>query len=274
MTAETNDAFDVIVTRADLRKAATLLGRSEIRHLVTSYYQVQEFRTAAGNMVHSQRKDGRPYGLVQWLANEQRSIEDSIKAALGAYAKNDQTGAWALSQHGIGPVISAGLLAHIDVEKAPTAGHIWSFAGLNPSQKWEKGQKRPWNAELKTLCWKLGDSFVKSSNSPKSFYGPIYRARKAQEIEKNDAGDFAELAAKTLAERTIKDKATKDIYEAGKLPLGRLDLRARRIAVKLFLSHFHDVLTYYELGRRAPQPYAFEHLGHTHRIDCPGAPWA
>jgi hypothetical protein len=37
---------------------------------------------------------------------------------------------------GIGPVIAAGLLANIDITKAPTAGHIWRFAGLDPSSKW------------------------------------------------------------------------------------------------------------------------------------------
>lgn len=56
------------------------------------------------------------------------------------------------SIHGIGPVISAGLLAHIDIHRAVTVGHIWRFAGLDPSVKWLKKTKRPWNAGLKVLC--------------------------------------------------------------------------------------------------------------------------
>ena len=260
-------------SRRDLREAAKLLEREEIRYLVSTYYQTQEFRKAAKNMALALEKAERPHALVSWIGDAQHRIEDDIKISLDVFAHNDPTGQWLLAQHGIGPVIAAGLLAHIDIHRAPTAGHIWSFAGLNPAVKWEKGKKRPWNAELKTLTWKCGDSFVKSKGSEKSFYGPIYETRKAQEVAKNEAGEFAEIARQTLAEKRIKDKATREVYEAGKLPAGRLDLRARRVAVKLFLSHFHDVLTWHTFGKRAPEPYAFAHLGHVHAISCPFPPW-
>lgn len=273
MNMHTPQVAGLAESRKDIRAAALTLGREEIRYLVTSYYQVQEYRKAAGNMALALGKDEKPCELVSWLSDSQRRIEDDIKAALEAYVKNEPTGQWCLAQHGIGPVISAGLLAHIDITKAPTVGHIWSFAGLNPAQKWGKGEKRPWNAELKVLCWKIGDSFVKSRGSEKSFYGPIYETRKAQEVAKNEAGEFAETARRTLEERNIKDKETRAIYSVGKLPAGRLDLRARRVAVKLFLSHFHDVLMWNEMGKRAPEPYAFAHLAHAHRIDCPSPPW-
>ena len=45
-------------------------------------------------------------------------------------------------------------------------------------------------------CWKIGDSFVKQSGSDKCFYGHIYRARKEQEVAFNDAGKFADQAAR------------------------------------------------------------------------------
>ena len=257
----------------DIRQSVEDMNKGEIRHLVTSYYQVQEFRKASENMARSQEAEGRPYELVKWLADEQRGIENSLRGLLRTYAANDLTGGWLMSLHGIGPVIAAGLLAHIDIRMAPTVGHVWSFAGLNPGQVWGRGERRPWNAELKVLCFKIGDSFVKTSGSDKSVYGPIYRQRKIQELERNDAGLFAATAADTLASRHITDPALRACYESGKLPLGRLDLRARRIAVKLFLSHFHDVLMWHELGWRAPTPYAIEHMGHVHEIKCPNPPW-
>lgn len=260
-------------SRADIRTATLTLDKGEIRYLVQSYYQVQDYRKAAANMARSLSKDEKPCELVTWLADSQGRIENDIKLSLEVYAMNDPTGDWALNQHGIGPVITAGLLAHIDIHRAPTVGHIWSFAGLNPSAVWSKGQKRPWNAALKTLCWKIGDSFVKTHNSPKCVYGPIYAARKKVEVAKNEAGEFAEQAAATLAAKKIQDKATRESYEAGRLPAGRIDLRARRVAVKLFLSHFHDVMMWNELGRRAPKPYAFDHMGHAHMIECPNPPW-
>lgn len=259
--------------RKDIKAASQHLGRNEIRYLVSAYYQVQEYRKAAANMALSLGKDEKPCELVSWLAASQERIEKDIQISLDVYARNDPTGAWALKVHGIGPVITAGLLAHIDIERAPTVGHIWSFGGWNPDQVWKKGEKRPWNADLKVLFFKIGDSFMKTSNSPKSFYGPIYRQRKELEVERNERGDFADIAAKTLEERKIRDPDTRKTYEAGKLPAGRLELRARRVAVKLFLAHFHDVLMWNEKGQRAPMPYAFSHMGHAHIIEAPDAPW-
>ena len=50
---------------------------------------------------------------------------------------------WLQAQRGIGPIITAGLVAHIDITRAPTAGHIWSFAGLNPEMKWREKTEAP-----------------------------------------------------------------------------------------------------------------------------------
>ena len=259
--------------RKDLRAASLELGKEEIRYLVKCYYQVQEFRKSSANMARAMARDEQPCQLVSWLADSQKRIEEDIKISLDVYASNDPTGAWALSQHGIGPVITAGLLAHIDITRAPTVGHIWSFGGWNPDRKWLKGQKRPYNAALKQVFFKIGDSFVKTSNSPKSVYGPIYRQRKELETTRNEEGKFAALAARTLKERRINEPATRKCYESGKLPPGAIDMRARRIAVKLFLSHFHDVLMWHELGRRAPVPYAFAHLHHAHVLEPTNPPW-
>ena len=99
--------------------------------------------------------------VLRWLEGNAETLENSIKSALDKYSASHAVGAWARSVVGVGPVICAGLLAHIDITKAPTAGHIWNYAGLNPSVSWEKGQKRPWNAALKTLCWKLGEEAVR-----------------------------------------------------------------------------------------------------------------
>ena len=179
---------------------------------------------------------------------------------------------WAQSITGVGPVISAGLAAHIEVKReerdpdregytrpvsTETVGSIWRFAGLDPTAKWEKGQKRPHNAKLKVLCWKLADSFVKQSGRDSDVYGHVYRARKALEVARNEAGLFADQAAASLATRDIKDKALRKTYEAGRLPDGRIDLRARRYAVKLFLAHYHHVAYESIFGHPPPIPYIF-----------------
>src|SRR3990172_6227412 len=199
--------------RKDLNEAAVSLSPNEARYLVDLHYIIQEDRKRA----HNQIREKEPNRLLEWFASQHRLLEANIKKALDIYTDNHYMGQWAKSIHGIGPIIAAGLLAHIDIEKAPTAGAIWRYAGLDPSKKWigsedakqiikdvllgnkvitgehvgaiaskanmkteslamlatnEKGKitkdslasaiaKRPWNADLKVLCWIIGESFVK-----------------------------------------------------------------------------------------------------------------
>jgi LAGLIDADG-like domain len=121
-------------------------------------------------------------------------------------------------------------------------------------------------------CWKIGDSFMKFHNNPNCFYGHIYAARKQLEVERNAAFLFRDQAEKTLANRRIQDKATRAIYEAGQLPAGRLELRARRVAVKLFLSHYWEVAFYehYHTLPRSPYILAKEPGLHRHYVPPPG----
>jgi len=258
------------MARSEIRAAAQVMPESEARHLVDLYYQIQDFRIQGAGIVRAQGEE--PSLTAGWVTDQMRRTEEVIQKALDDYTDTRPEGRWAKSVHGIGPVITAGLLGHIDIERAPTAGHIWRFAGLDPTVRWGKGEKRPWNAKLKTLCWKIGDSFVKFSGSDKCFYGHLYRQRKAQEVERNEAGAFADQAARALEERNIKDAATVATYKAGRLPDGRIDLRARRYAEKLFLAHLHHVMYEVRYNTPPPKPYVGEHLGHVHLIGPPGWP--
>jgi hypothetical protein len=246
----------------DLAKASSTLSRDEARFLVDYYYISQRDRIRAGNQVRALSESSEPHDVLHWLGAQSEVLEGQIKRALGKYAEASPIGQWALAVCGIGPVITAGLLAHIEIEKAPTVGHIWRFAGLDPTLKWERGQKRPWNASLKTLCWKIGESFVKVKGNESDIYGKVYEERKTLEHERNERSAFAEQAAAVLKARpTHAQRAT---YAAGKLPDGHIHARAKRYAVKLFLSHFHAVAYRTHYGKEAPLPYPIAFLGHGH----------
>lgn len=254
----------------DLVKKSASIDQESARALVDFYYRVQEHRIAIGNQRSSLSADGN--SLIDFYHLQMATIEESVKPALKAYAKNHVVGAWALSQYGIGDVISAGLLAHIDISRVQTAGQIWAYAGLNPNQKWEKGQKRPWNADLKLLCYKIGDSFVKFHKREDCFYGHLYAKEKARRVELNESGAYADLAKKTLSEKNFSDSDTRRAYEDGRLPAGRIDLQARRYAVKIFLSHWFEVAYFAHNGKLPPNPWVIEHGGHAHYIPIPNIP--
>jgi hypothetical protein len=201
----------------DLANAAKLLSREEVRYLVDSYYQLQELRKANTNQVKSMTRGAKESGkaepaeVLEWLRDETEKFEGQIKRALEKYAENQRVGRWALSIYGIGPVIAAALPAYIDIEKAPTAGHIWRFAGQDPTVRWEKGEKRPFNAGLKVLCWKIGQSFLKFSNAPECIYGHLLRERWKFEKENNVSGALAGQATEKLTR--FKIKKTTEAYK-------------------------------------------------------------
>ena len=185
----------------DLRDAAIKLSRKEARYLVDTYYQIQNSRIRANNQVRSLTESGEPHVTLSWLFNQNEVLEGQIVRALQSYAESQPLGQWALSITGIGPVIAAGLLAHIDIENCEVATRIWRFAGLDPSVSWNKGEKRPWNAKLKTLCWKIGESFVKQQSRESDVYGKMFKVKKETLIGANERGDYAEQAAGVLAKR-------------------------------------------------------------------------
>lgn len=264
----------------DLVRAMTDIGVDEARYLVDSYYQIQDYRKASNSQNRSLDAQAEPHLVVGWLATQMEALEGQLRRALGQWASEQPAGAWAQSIVGIGPVLSAGLLAHIDIAKAPTVGHIWRFAGLDPTSRWEKGQKRPWNAALKVLCWKIGESFVKVSGNPNDVYGKVYLARKEREIRLNEAFAFREQAERKLATVRIgKDTDAYKAYSLGKLPPAHIHARAERYATKLFLSHYHHVAYEVANGVPPPKPYILEHpevdqtgASHIHFVGPPNWP--
>jgi hypothetical protein len=254
----------------DLLGVMKTLSIDEVRFLVDAYYMLQRNRITAKNQVRTLEQNEEPHTVLEWLGVQNEMLENQLKRALDKWSSDNPVGVWAKSICGIGPVIASGLLAHIDITRAPTAGHIWSFAGLNPTKKWEKGQKRPYNAKLKTLvAFKLGESFVKVQNNDHDVYGHVFAERKRQEIEKNETLAFKELAALRVGTVDKKTDAYK-AYKEGKLPPAHIHARARRYAVKLFIAHYHAVAYYVHYKEMPPFPYVFEHLqGHVHFIAPP-----
>lgn len=289
----------------DIRKAAVTLSDAEVRFLVDYYYQMQDDRIAHAGRIRS-IGDSEPHEVLTWLETNSRMMENAIKSALDSYTMSSAIGIWCRSICGIGPVIAAGLLAHIDIKKAPTAGHIYGFAGLNPSVKWEKGQKRPHNADLKRLCWLIGESFVKMQGRESDFYGKQFYERKRYEVEKNDAGGNVAEATRALGERRYERETGAKLWYTGcypagttanalnvpaekreaylksvRLPVGEgqqmlppahVHARAKRWTVKLFLSHLQHVWWTLEFGAEPPHPYAISILDHAHYIPPPNFP--
>jgi hypothetical protein len=136
--------------------------------------------------------------------------------------------------------------------------------------------KRPWNADLKRLTFLASDCFMKFQNHPDDYYGQMYVARKAQEIDRNERGLLAEQA-RTKLETTKIGKSTKayGFYSEGKLPPDHIHMRTLRYVGKIFLSHVHHAMYVDYFGTEPPVPYVFAHSDgdHRHFIPLPNFPW-
>ena len=278
---------------------------SEARYMVDLYYTMQDMRIITGNQTSALDRDAKktnktpePHDSLDWVNTQFRTLEEQIKKILTIYIEQHELYWFFEKTTGIGPVLVAGLLAHIDITKAPTAGHIWSFAGLNPNSEWNKGEKRPFNARLKTICWKIGESFVKTSNHPNGFYGRLYKERKVFEWSRNLSGENTQAASKELNKKKFRNgtdskawltgqcstELARSMLEEGNtptmekckseegtpmLPPAQLHARAKRYAVKLFLSHLQYCWWQQSTGEAPPKPYVIAFGEHAHMIEPP-----
>ena len=300
----------------DLTRAAATLTDTQARFLVDAFYIAQEDRKRSRAQERALAQGEEPHEIITWFAEQSETIEKQIEKALDVYTSAHLMGNWMRGIFGIGPVLSAGLLAHIymgewcqtcharseevcrswqehdtsrrrkgvkreipphkwtAVPSLMTTGQIWQFAGIagDGQHPWLPNQKRPWNQQLKTLCWKIGDSFLKFSHREECFYGHVYRERKEQEVRYNEALRFKPHADARLERDKKRGKPSKEAeeyHDKGILSPGHLDLRARRYAVKLFLSHMHDEWYRRVFHTEPPAPYPIAFLGHSHLIPPP-----
>lgn len=388
---ESDEVFEQAAVALEIdKKFASRLKREEIGFLVETYYELQELRKRAANRRRALDERSEPSVLMDAYARHNEEMEKRIRGVLLAWCRSDPLSAWAIQTIGVGPVIAAGLAAHVRVERSSSVSSVWRFAGLDPTCKWHGNEdsrglikaareveggdveavlwlsratnrhpvdfftagrvdrdgvvdedvnaeatpeqfigkvgegnddlatiardatikypahldnaihhfcmetgvteatvfgalypkkvdwhacekmlaKRPWNAALKTLCWKMGDCFVKQSNNKDSLYGRLYRQRKVREVERSERGEFKEQAAQTLKERNIGKNDTRAAYEAGRYPAGRLDQMARRHAVKVFLSHYWEkAWRLQHPGEKRVLPWVIAHGGHVDLIE-------
>lgn len=129
---------------------------------------------------------------------------------------------------------------------------------LNRTKLQNACAKIPYNKSLKTLMWKVAQSFIYQSSNG-SYYGQLYLQRKAYEIKRNDEGYNKEYAEQHIS--TLKDKSTETYkaYSEGMIPDSQITARARRWVEQLFLSHLFDEMYRVHNDALPPIPYILAH---------------
>lgn len=148
---------------------------------------------------------------------------------------------------GIGPVLGSNLIAKIGYcERYNSVSALWKHFGFAPvngqAVKLQKGVKVDFNPKLRTLAWKIADSFIKARTQP---YRRLYDSEKARQMELLD--NKAPNAPKSLM---------------------HAENRARRKMIKIFLEHYW-VEARKMKGLPISEPYAIAILNHSHYISPP-----
>lgn len=119
----------------------------------------------------------------------------------------------------------------------------------------------PYNTELKSKLWMLADVFVRNKGRG-SLYGRLYDLRKEYELERNENGVYADQARNLLETKNYQDKTTIETLESGKLTLGHINLRCKRVVEKVFVSHLFEAMYWEKYHKEAPAPYVIAYKGH------------
>lgn len=225
------------------------------------------------------------------VTKEIARMEDTYKRMMSTFVKNEPVYQHFL-QHiiGIGPVLSANLIKEFGhCEKYEHSSNLWSHCGMDvengkaPYRK--KGEKSKYSPRLKTLCWKIAESF-KKKNSP--VYRDIYEEEKEYQIQRMEHSVCRFCGKKTCEHyrkpKTMEYYCTRDIKQRVHLtdfdivdldvsnnatpPWSRkhAENRALRKAVKIFLEHYW-VSSREVTGQSTESPWIIEHGKHGDYID-------
>jgi len=260
----------------------SFFGNVLLRGIVDTYNQFQQVRIASFNRLRAMQINDEYESIREKVLQELTEIEklekSLVKEMRALLRHNELYTNWLRYIRGLGPTLSAKLLAlHLDVNK-----HIssWNaFFGLVPfyyeckcekghrflyprvplhcsvkddpqatepckatiteckkveaAPKPKRGYKAFWNPKAKTLAYLISESFRKQGR----YYRLMYYKFAIKELQLALAGE-------------------KELYN-----LRHLDYKARRLTVKLFLSHTHEMARRLS-GLQPEKPYQFEYLNH------------
>lgn len=211
---------------------------SNLRWLSDSYYQTQKFRIQVGNQLSAVARladRGPAPSAILSLFTHLQDAEEALAKDMGAGINGHPAMRWLGEVRGIGPILAGKLLGLIDdIGKFATASKLRRFAGYavidGKRERPTKGEKLHYNTRLKSLCWLIVSSMLRSGGSP---YRVVYDTQKARYEE-------------------IHPDWTK----------GHRHLAAMRKVSSLFLSHLWETWRMAE-GLPVRPPYAEEYLHHT-----------
>ena len=96
---------------------------TEARTLIDLYYGIQDYRKAIDNQRRAMDQGadtGITHEALDFIAPQIEAIENNARAWLEAYINSHVMWPWFAAVDGIGPILAAGLVAHLGSRPVPT----------------------------------------------------------------------------------------------------------------------------------------------------------
>lgn len=238
--------------------------------------QIQKARIQFGNRLSALERQadngqGQQIEIVQKWAVRFETLEKEIDADIA-----DTVADYPIYEHmsavkGVGPSLSAQIIAMVDIHRAPTVSALWRYAGYGMGKYWrdasgdivapltgykydkdtEEWRQVSPEPEPDWTCVTVRDRLVSGYRAP-------YNTRLKTTLWKL-GGSFL----KTGSSYRKEYKEAKEKYEQERdWTKGHVHNAAQRAMVKLFLSHLWDRWRQLE-GLPVREPYAHEYLDHS-----------
>lgn len=186
------------------------LDRKQLRYMIDRYYQVQKHRLAIGGQIRAMEESKDDTTALEGFSAQFSGLENDIAKYIGKEVKNHVMWEYLKETKGIGPILAAGLLATLDIDNTKHASSFWRYAGLDVAedgrgrsrrkehltdQEYTDGEGKTkmkkgitFNPFLKSICWKIGESFIKVKGEHREIYdnARIYYDKKFKKEEKEN----------------------------------------------------------------------------------------
>lgn len=117
---------------------------------------------------------------IERILQKFEELEEDITASLCDFYDEMPIVERMIKVKGVGKVLGLKVASMIDIRRADTVSALWRYAGYGvvdgKAERPRKGEKLHYNKRLKTTCYLIGQSFLRS-NSP---YRRIYDVEKAK----------------------------------------------------------------------------------------------
>lgn len=196
--------------------------------LVDATLAIEKVRVQAQVRISHLKRNKKKSPDTDELFQRISALEKWVDGKIADHLKSHPAYPWFSKIKGIGNENIAKVVGLIDIEKDDTISSLWSFAGYAPGKdKRQKGQKLPYCAPLRTMCYRTGTSLLRAKGK---YYERYLEYKEFYEKRAEHQGQAIVPASKLPKRDGKKTETDKFISE------GHIHALAFRKMIKDFLA--------------------------------------